>query len=147
MDINQVPKQSGRLKLSDVDPYLIALEGPTDDETAAWVVIKVASTDDNRRRDDMLRQHEMRYMNRPDESLVFAEISKPTESERAEIAVYLTLADAGNINANGVPVFSSLPVKKMEYDAFLELWRSLPLDISRAIYMAVLAVNRAWSIE
>ncbi len=147
MDINNLPKQSGRIKLSDIDPYLLSLEGPTDDEHAAWVIIKKANTDDNRRRDAMLREKEVRYLNSADESLVYAEIEKPTESEKAEIAVYLALQDAGNLLAGDSVLFPALPVRKMEYDAFLAVWRSVPLDISNAIYMAVQVTNRAWATE
>ena len=126
---------------------MLSLEGQTDDEHAAWVIIKKANTDDNRRRDAMLRLKEVRYLNKQDESLVFAEIEKPTESEKAEISVYLALHDAGNLLAGDAPLFSVLPIRKLEYDVFLALWRKVPLDISNAIYMAVLAVNRAWATE
>ena len=144
MDLNNLPKQSGRIKLSDIDPYLLSIEGQAD-ETAAYVVVKMADTDDNRRRDEMLRVKEYRYLNRADESLVFAEIARPTESEKAEISVYLALAEAGNLNSGDQPLFPVLPARKMEYEQFVELWRSLPLEISNAIYMAVLTVNRVWA--
>lgn len=147
MDINTLPKQSGRIKLVDIDPYLLSLEGQATDETAAYVVIKTANTDDNRRRDEMLRVKEYRYLNKPDESLVFAEIARPTESERAEISVYLALAEAGNLTIEGKPLFPVLPARKMEYEQFIELWRGIPLEISNAVYMAVLAVNRVWAAE
>lgn len=147
MDINQLPTHSDRIKLADIDPYLLSIEGPANDETSAYVVIKVANTDDHRRRDEILRQKEVRYLNRADEALVFAEIEKPTESEKAEIAVYLALHEAGNLSSGALALFPTLPVRKMQYDEFLELWRSIPLDISHAIYMAVLAVNRAWATE
>ncbi len=147
MDINQLPKQSGRIKLVDINPYLLSLEGPTDDEHAAYVVIRKANTDDNRRRDAMLREKEVRYLNQQDDSLVFAEIEKPTESEKAEIAVYLALQDAGNLLAGDSVLFPALPVRRMEYDAFLTLWRNIPLDIANAIYMAVQVTNRAWATE
>jgi hypothetical protein len=144
MDLNNLPKQSGRIKLSDIDPYLLSIEGQAD-ETAAYVVVKMADTDDNRRRDEMLRVKEYRYLNRADESLVFAEIARPTESEKAEISVYLALAEAGNLTIGDQPLFPALPARKMEYEQFVELWRGLPLEISNAIYMAVLAVNRVWT--
>jgi hypothetical protein len=147
MDINNLPKQSGRIKLVDIDPYLLSIEGQTTDETAAYVIIKVTDTDDNRRRDEMLRAKEYRYLNRADESLVFAEIARPTETEKAEISVYLALAEAGNLTIGSQPLFPVLPARKMEYEQFVELWRSIPLEISNAVYMAVLAVNRVWATE
>ena len=147
MDLNNLPKQSGRIKLSDIDPYLLSIEGQADDDTAAYVVITTANTDDHRRRDKLLRVKEYRYLNRADESLVFAEIARPTESEKAEISVYLALAEAGNLNSGDQPLFPVLPARRMEYEQFVELWRSLPLEISNAVYMAVLAVNRVWASE
>ena len=144
MDINNLPVQSGRLKLSDVSPDFANLEGECADEQRAYVVVKVAGTADNQRRDRVIRPKEVRYLNRADDSLVISEITRSTMQERAAIDVFLTLVECGHLLLGAKEVFETLPVIAMDYDDFERIWLGLPLDVSLAIYLAVLSVNPFW---
>ena len=79
-------------------PILPNVKASARTKDRAYVVVKVANAADSQRREAVIRPKEVRYLNRADESLVIAEVTRPTLHERAAIEVYLTLEECGNLD-------------------------------------------------
>ncbi len=137
MNINALPKISGRVLLRDVSAAFASAEGETD--APAYVVVRKIVEEDNIKVAELAAPHELAY---PETGLV--ERISANEREMRKHQVYLTLQEAGNLMRGDMPAFPVQPTRDMPFEAFEWVWLALPDEVASAIIEAVLVANPSW---
>jgi len=143
VDVSHIQPVSDRVYLAEAYPLFRAYE-PENQDDWAWVKIRRATEADNMRRQPYLDTSVLRYLSRDNANVIAESVQGGDVRARIIDEVYWTLEDAGNLDRDGEPLFSKLPVRGMDKAAFIDVWNSLPVDVTAAIYAASLTVNALW---
>jgi len=145
--IETKPIISDKLYLSELSERVAKIEGDCAKTDKAWVIVRQATEGDNLRRADR----------RADSVVEWQRDGVAREKRRDNIRdtwayeVYLTLCDAGNINANGKPLFTfedagDYTKIKGGFQNFLTAYGQLPSVVTASILRAVYKINPDWSL-
>jgi hypothetical protein len=145
MNLDAVPKCSGKLFLRNMDDDFRAAEGEIDEEGWAWVTINYATEGDRIARESLTARRETKVSGEMNQSAQVSEIVTENVRERVELEVYLTLNGTGNLMVGDANLFDLAPVRKMKKERFKEIWRGLPPMVTDAIHLAVRLSNPEWN--
>ncbi len=148
MKAKTIPVISDKIFLADTSPAFAAAEladNPeveTNPELRAWVKVRQATTANNRRRADLIKERERKWTGDSEGNVAAVSVVyRDNPVTRRMVEAEMTLAEIGNLqNEKGEPLFV-FPIKE---DVFERTWMSLDPMYTDAIYTAVLTVNKDW---
>ena len=151
MQIAMKPVKSGRILLADVSDAFRAMEdsnGVTPDENRAWVIVRQASTEDSIARAGLISRRETKYeADRITGKFQpwYSEVRDENTERRKMMEVYWTVDEIGNLSYDtGEPIFT-MPLKGKPLAAFEEAYGRLPIEITDALWRAVISHVTQWN--